>query len=160
MKRKVYIETTVVSYYTGRATRDLLVAARQQETRVLWPRLLSEFETYISALVFEEARAGDPEAAARRLEAIEPFPVLDVDEDATELAARLLTDTAVPKQFPEDAMHIAIASVNGMEFIVSLNFTHINNPFKRAEIRSSVESAGYICPEICSPEELMETEDE
>jgi len=39
MKRKVYIETTVVSYYTGRATRDLIVAARQEETRTLWPRV-------------------------------------------------------------------------------------------------------------------------
>ena len=159
MKRKVYIETTVVSYFTGRATRDLMVAARQEETRVLWPRLLSEFDTYISALVFEEARAGDAEAAARRLAAIEPFPVLDVDDDTTELASHLLADKAVPEEFPEDAMHIAIAAVNGMEFIVSLNFSHINNPFKRAEIRQSVESAGYICPEICSPEELMETED-
>ena len=83
MKRKVYTETTVVSYYTGRATRDLMVAARQEETRILWPRLLSEFDTYISALVFEEARAGNSEAAARRLTAIEPFPVLDVDDDAT-----------------------------------------------------------------------------
>ncbi len=100
MKRRVYIETTVVSYYTGRTTRDLLVAARQQETRVLWPRLLSEFDTYISALVFEEARAGDPEAAERRLASIEPFPVLDVDDDATELAARLLADKAVPEKTP------------------------------------------------------------
>ncbi len=149
-----------MSYYTGRATRDLLVAARQEETRTLWPRLLSEFETYISALVFEEAKAGDPDAASRRLVAIEPFPVLDADDEATALASQLITDQAVPEKYPEDAMHIAIAAVNGMEFIVSLNFSHINNPFKRAAIRQSVEAAGYVCPEICSPEELMETEDE
>lgn len=122
--------------------------------------MISEFDTYISALVFEEAKAGDPEAAARRLAAIEPFPVLDTDDEATVLANLLLTDKAVPEKFPEDAMHIAIAAVNGMEFIVSLNFSHINNPFKRAAIRQSVEHAGYVCPEICSPEELMETEDE
>lgn len=78
MKSKVYIETTVVSYLTGRATRDLMIAAHQEETRALWPRLSSEFDAYISALVYEEAGRGNEEQAQKRLAAISPFPVLDV----------------------------------------------------------------------------------
>ena len=156
MKPKVYVETTVASYFTGRATRDLMVAARQEETRALWPRLKSDFETYISALVFEEAGCGNEEQARKRLAAIEPFPVLDVDQDARDLAARLLADKAVPQKYPEDAVHIAVAAVNGIEILLTWNFAHINNPFKKMLIRQCVENAGYRCPEICSPDELME----
>ena len=94
-----------------------------------------------------------PEA---RLAAIEPFPVLDVDEDAQQLASRLLSDKAVPEEFPEDAMHIAVAAVNGIDILLTWNFAHINNPFKKMLIRQAVENARYRCPEICSPDELME----
>jgi predicted nucleic acid-binding protein len=156
MKVKVYVETTVVSYLTGRPTRDLMVAARQEETRTLWLRLTSEFETYISALVYEEASRGDEERARQRLAAIEAFPVLDVEGEARDLAARLLADKAVPEEFPEDALHVAVAAVNGIDILLTWNFAHINNPFKKMLIRQSVENAGYRCPEICSPDELME----
>jgi predicted nucleic acid-binding protein len=160
MKRRIYIETTVVSYYTARPSRDLVIAARQEETRVLWKKLTEDYETYVSALVYEEAKAGDAEASKKRLDAISPFPVLDIDEQAQSLAAGILQDHAVPEKYPEDAMHIAVAAVNGIDVIVSLNFSHINNPFKRAQIRQSVESRGFVCPEICSPDELMEEEHE
>jgi len=156
MKAKIYVETTVVSYLTGRATRDLMIAAHQEETRALWPRLTSDFDTYISALVYEEASRGNEEQARKRLTAIEPFPVLDVEREARELASRLLTDRAVLEEFPEDAMHIAVAAVNGIEILLTWNFSHINNPFKKMLIRQSVQNAGYRCPEICSPDELME----
>ena len=71
-----------------------------------------------------------------------------------------MAEGAVPDSFPEDAMHIAIAAVNGIDVIVSLNFKHINNPFKKSEIRRCVEAHGYVCPEICAPDELLESEDE
>ena len=156
MKAKVYVETTVVSYLTGRATRDLMVAAHQEETRQLWSQLTSEFETYISALVYEEASRGSPDEAQKRLAAIEPFPVLDVEQNAQDLASRLLADRAVPEEYPEDAMHIAVAAVNGIDILLTWNFAHINNPFKKMLIRQTVENAGYHCPEICSPDDLLE----
>jgi predicted nucleic acid-binding protein len=156
MKKRIYIETTVVSYYTGRGSRDIVIAARQEESRCIWPMLLSEFDTYVSALVYEEARFGDHEASRKRLDAILPFPVLDVDSDAEALAKKIIEGNAVPKEYPEDAMHIAIAAINGMDVIVTWNFSHINNPFKRMMIRQVVENEGYACPEICSPVELLE----
>ncbi|MEX2607835.1 MAG: type II toxin-antitoxin system VapC family toxin [Kiritimatiellia bacterium] len=160
MKRKVYIETTVVSYYTGQPTRDLIIAARQEETRALWPQLVRDYDSFISALVLTESREGNPDIANKRMEALASFPVLDVTQEAEELANDLLNNSAVPESFPEDALHIAIASVHGMEMILSLNFKHINNPFLFGKIRSVVEKTGYKCPEICSPEQLLENENE
>jgi hypothetical protein len=160
VKRKINIESTVVSYYAGHSTRDLIIAARQEETRALWPRLLDDYDSCISALVLAESREGNPELAKKRMDALKPFPVLDVTPEAEALAKDLVKKGAVPESYPEDALHIAIAAANGMEIILSLNFKHINNPFLFAKIRSVVEEAGYKCPEICSPEQLLENDHE
>lgn len=157
MKKTVYIETTVASYYTGRPSRDLVIAGRQEATRELWPRLTSEFETYISALVLAEARRGDPGQAERCLQAIAQFPMLDLDEEARALAEDIIAGKAIPDEYPEDALHIAVAAVNGVQVLVTWNFSHLNNPFTRMMIRQVVQNAGYVCPEICSPDELLES---
>ena len=156
MQRRVYIETTVVSYFTARPSRDLVVAGHQEATRELWPKLLSEFETYISALVYQEAGRGDAEQAGKRLAAIKPFTMLDVDEEVQALADKIMAGRGIPEEYPEDALHVAVAAVNGMDLLVTWNFTHINNPFIRTRVRQIVEGAGYQAPEICSPDELVE----
>ncbi|MFW6161623.1 MAG: type II toxin-antitoxin system VapC family toxin [Planctomycetota bacterium] len=158
MARNVYIETTVVSYFTARPSRDLVVAARQEATRELWPRLLAGFKTHISALVYEEAGRGDPQEARKRLEAIGPFAMLDVDGEVQDLAERVIAGKGIPEAYPEDALHIAVAAANGMELLVTWNFAHINNPFTRLVIRQILENEGYRPPEICSPDELLGTD--
>ncbi|MCI0479532.1 type II toxin-antitoxin system VapC family toxin [Candidatus Uhrbacteria bacterium] len=158
MRRKVYVETTVVSYLAARPSRDLLVAGHQEATRELWPLLATTFETFVSALVYAEAAQGDAEQATRRLAAIEPFQMLDVDEEARRLAERIIAGGAVPQQYPEDALHIAVAAVNGMDVLVTWNFAHLSNPFTRVRVRQLVQDEGFACPEICSPEELLESQ--
>jgi predicted nucleic acid-binding protein len=158
MKKRVYIETTVVSYFTARPSRDLLVAGHQQATREIWPDLAAEYETYVSALVYEEAGRGDPEQAKMRIAAMKPFRMLDIDDEARNLAEKITAGKGVPKENPEDALHIAVAAVNGMEVFVTWNFAHLNNPFTRMMVRQIVENQGYECPEICSPEELLEVD--
>ena len=96
MKWKLYIETTVVSYFAARPSRDLLVAGHQEATHELWPSLTTIYETFVSALVSEEAAKGDAEQAAKRLVAIKPFRMLDIDEEARVLAAKILTCKGIP----------------------------------------------------------------
>lgn len=74
MKAKVYIETSVISYLTSHASRDLVIVARQELTREMWPALLSKFDVFVSALVVQEVGRGDPEASASRLKAVEGMP--------------------------------------------------------------------------------------
>jgi predicted nucleic acid-binding protein len=158
MKKKVYIETTVASYLIARPSRDLVIAAHQEATRELWPKLQSWYETYISALVYQEAGRGDSELAQKRLDALDPFAMLDIDDEARALAEKIIAGKGIPEEYPEDALHVAVAAVNGIEILVTWNFAHINNPFTRMMIRQSVENCGYQCPEICSPDELLEAE--
>ena len=104
----------------------------------------------------KEASKGNVDQAKRRTEALAPFAVLDVSEQARTLADDLVLEGAIPEKFPEDALHIAICAVNGIHVLLTWNFAHINNPFTRMMVRQIVENAGYECPEICSPNELVE----
>jgi predicted nucleic acid-binding protein len=158
MKKRVYIETTVVSYFASRPSRDIIVAGHQETTRDLWPDLTVKYETYISAIVYEEAGKGDLDQVKMRLAAIEAFPMLDIDEEARFLAERIIAGRGIPAEYPEDALHIAVAAVNGIDVLVTWNFAHLNNPFTRRAVRSIVEREGYLCPEICSPQELLEVD--
>lgn len=158
MIKRVYVETTVVSYLTARPSRDLMVAGHQNTTRELWLKLTTDFETYISALVYEEAERGDPQQAKLRIEALKPFRMLDTDEEAQALAEKIIAGKGIPEEYPEDALHIAVAAVNGVDVLITWNFAHLNNPFTRMIVRQIVENEGYLCPEICSPEELLEVD--
>lgn len=158
MKKNVYIETTVVSYLTSKPSRDIMIAGHQEATRELWPKLISKHESYISALVVQEAGKGDSSQAQMRLTAIAKFPMLDIDDEARFLAEKIIAKKGIPVEYPEDALHIAVAAVNGIEVIITWNFAHLNNPFTRKKVRKIVEDEGYICPEVCSPEELLEVE--
>lgn len=156
MKKRIYVETTVVSYLTSRPSRNRMIAGHQEATRKLWPALADTYDTYVSALVYQEARRGDLEQSTKRLAAIESFPMLDIDDEARSLAEKIIVGKGIPSEYPEDALHIAVAAVNGIEVVITWNFAHLNNPFTRMMVRQIVEDEGYRCPEICSPEELLE----
>ncbi len=131
MKKRVYLETTVVSYFTARPGRDIIIAGHQEATRDLWPLLTSRYEAYISAIVYQEAEKGDPGQARMQLAAIEQLPMVGIDDEAKSLAEKILLGKGIPADYPEDALHIAVAAVNGMDALITWNFAHLNNPFIR-----------------------------
>lgn len=158
--KTVYVETSILSYLTARPTRDLLATARQQMTREWWDMRRARFEVYISPLVGEEARRGDPDAARRRIETLSDLPTLEIVEDAYDLAAALIAEGALPPSAKDDALHIALAAVHGMDYLLTWNCRHIDNAEIKPIVRSVCATHGYACPEVCTPEELMGDEDE
>ncbi len=155
-KPRAYIETTVVSYVVAKPSRDLLVAAHQQVALAWWNGGRAEFDCYVSELVVQEASTGDASAAARRLDAIRDIPSLSLTEDALSLAVNLVGQGAVPREAGEDALHIALAAVHGMDYLVTLNCRHIANATMRKAIANVCADAGYEAPVICTPEEMGE----
>src|SRR4030042_6157214 len=119
MKPSLYIETTVPSYYVSRNSRDVVVLAHQQITRIWWETRLSEFRAYISPVVLEEAREGDHEQAGRRLEVLGQIQILEAGEAVERLAARYMTEFNLPDSAIRDAAHIAFACVYEMDFMVT-----------------------------------------
>ncbi len=132
-----------------------MIAARQQVTRDWWEEARQHFETYISVLVLEEVRGGDPAAAEERMKALAGMPVLKITDETESLAEELVRSGPIPEEHIEDALHVALATVNGMDFLLTRNFNHINNAIIKRKIASLTEMLGYECPIICSPEELM-----
>ena len=156
MKNRVYMETSVVSYLKSRRSRDLIVAAHQELTSKWWSERAPRFEILISELVHREVAAGDPAAATARLEAIAELRILTVTEEAVSLAELLVAKGPIPREHAADALHIAIAAVNGIDYLLTWNCKHLANAVHRSRIEAIVEEARYTCPVICTPEELME----
>jgi len=150
----VYIETSIVSYLTARPSRDLLVAAHQQLTVTWWEQQRAHYEILTSQVVLAEVRAGDPEAAQRRLTVLERLPLLDVTDAAIALAAALVSGQALPAQAAQDALHLGIACVHGTEYLLTWNCAHLANARLRNRIEQICRDAGYLPPIICTPEEL------
>lgn len=155
MKPRLYIETTIPSYLTARRSRVLRLAADQATTEEWWDDCKHEYELYTSQVVIAEAGCGDPKFATARLAKLADIPLLDVTIEAEELAKRLLRDQIIPLIASDDASHVAIAAAHGVEFLLTWNCRHINNHRIRARIERACAAAGMLCPDICTPAELM-----
>ena len=158
-RQKAYLETTIVSYGTAKLSRVLMIAAQQQYTQMWLERFAHHYDGYVSDLVVDEASEGDAEAAARRLEKLRGLAVLPVDQEARDLALALLKVGCIPAKAAADAMHVAVAAVNGMDYLVTWNCTHINNATMRQRIVACCAALGYRCPVICTPQELEVDDD-
>ena len=156
----IYVETTVIGNVAGRLHPKPSIADRQQLTRDWWADAPSRYRVFVSQLTLDECSAGDPAAAAERLEVVRNIPLLDQGRDAETLAALLIERCAVPRTEPRDALHIATAAVHGVQFIVTWNFKHILNPHLQSRISDTCRQAGYVPPTICTPEQLKVTEDD
>lgn len=159
MKARVYLETTIPSYLTAWPSRDLVRAAHQQITREWWEQRRNAFELFISQVVVRECQAGDAAAATDRMEALRDLPLLEQTKEATALAQSLVEEVPLPDRAAVDALHIAVATVHGMDYLLTWNCTHIANAALRGQIESVCRASGYEPPTICTPEELKSEED-
>jgi predicted nucleic acid-binding protein len=156
MKTKVYVETSVISYLTSRPSRDIVIAGHQQTTRDWWYIHRTRFDVVASQLVVQEASAGDPSAAQQRLAILEELELLAVTEEAMMLAQALVDVGPLPSRAAEDALHIAIAVTNGVEYLLTWNCKHLANASMRKDIDRICRIKGYESVVICTPEELLE----
>ena len=150
----VYVETTVIGHIAARQQPDILVAARQLTSQRWWA-VRDRYSLVVSQIVVDECSAGDSSAALDRLTLIADISILAVSPNARGLADRLMLEHGIPASEPRDALHIAIAAVNGVQYLVTLNFTHIANAETRGTIEQICRDCGYVPPVICSPDELL-----
>jgi hypothetical protein len=154
MKPSVYLETTIPSYLTAGPTVDPVRAGRQQTTIDWWAKR-SMFDLYASRLVVQECEAGNPDLAALRISSLFGVPLLEQSDTALELAEALVTSLQLPAKAEADALHISIATVNGVRFLLTWNCTHIANAALRVRIERVCRAAGFEPPTICTPDELL-----
>ena len=156
MKPKAYIETSIPSYLTARPSNDLRAMANQSTTAEWWNNRRHAFDVFTSEFVAAESAKGHAAAARKRLEAISGIAMLDVTEPARDLAKALITEGPIPPGSEIDAYHIAVATVNGMDYLLTWSCSHIANAVMRPKIEAVCRRHGYEPPVICTPLELME----
>ena len=107
MKERLYLETSVISYYTARPSRDLILLAHQEIARQFWEKALNDFEVFISQAVIDEISKGDREVSERRMALIKGFSYLAINENVEKLAELYMSRLGLPTKAYSDAIHIA-----------------------------------------------------
>ena len=153
-KPTLYMETTIPSFLLADPSRDPVATVRQEITRAWWRRDHARFFVYISEVVLDEAKRGDAAAAQRRMEFLDQFSQLASSPEVFQLAETYLQKHIVPEKKPDDAVHLAFASVYRIEFLCTWNFKHLANAFMLKRLRVLNERQGWFTPQVCTPEEL------
>ena len=153
---RVYLDPTVISYFVADPSTNAKLAAWQQESRRFWHDFQDRFVFVVSSTVLDEIRRGDAMQAKKRLAAVTQFTRLSKTPAAIALTQQLLAAGAVPKSAASDAEHIAIATVHGVDYLVSWNHKHLVNVHQLRRINRVCEAAGFRPAIICTPTTLME----
>jgi hypothetical protein len=151
----VYLETTFISYLVARLSRDLLVAGHQQLTQEWWSTRRSQFECFVSQVVIDESSAGDPSEMQKLMLIIADLPALDLTTESESLTQSILNSGVLPIRSARDAAHVAVATVHGVDYLLTWNCKHLANAQIMRKIESVCTQLGYRMPLICTPEELM-----
>ena len=149
---KVYIETSIVSHATAWPSRDVTVAGLQQQARDWWENERHKFELVTSQLTLDESADGDPAAAADRLKLLHGLPLVDINPDVEALAARLIQAHTMPEK--------AAAALGGVNYLLTLNCTHIANAHKLPRIYELLDKEGLGKLLICTPAEFLGDSDD
>ena len=114
----------------------------------------------VSQVVLDEAASGDPVAAAKRVATLIGITRLNVNRpEISRLAQTLLARRALPQKAFVDALHIAVAAVSGVEVLLTWNFKHIANGAMMNHIERVCSEAGYQCPRLLTPLQLLGDDD-
>lgn len=152
-KLKIYFDTSILSFMwadDAPGERDV--------TRALFEEIRSNlYEAYISALVIEEITAA-PDALRLRLEKLVveyDLKITEITPEIESLANKYVINKIIPEKYGKDALHIAIATVNSLDAIISWNFKHIVNLKTHLEVNGINLIEGYRQIEIFSPWEVV-----
>ena len=154
MKPAIYIETTIVSYIAARPSRQPFLLGCQRLTRRWWREKRREYELFTSPAVIDEASCGDSVIAKKRLGLLRNLGHLHPNEDALDIARALLAAGIIPAKAEGDALHVAIAAVHQMDYLLTWNCTHLANIKLRGRFARALEARGYSMPEIVTPIQL------
>ncbi|HBE20517.1 MAG TPA: DNA-binding protein [Cyanobacteria bacterium UBA11149] len=155
MSETVYIETSILGYLTARATKNPILAANIEVTREWWQSRRSAFTLYISQIVLDEVARGDIEIATQRLEILNGLPLVELNQAVRSLSAQFLMRSNLPPKASDDAVHIAVATVHGLDYLLTWNCKHIANAQIQRKLTEVSLDFGYQLPIICTPYDLL-----
>jgi len=153
-KKRVYVETSVLSYLTARPAKDELTKLHQRLTAAWWERR-SDWECFLTPTVLSEIRQGDPVAASRRREKADLLVELPSLSEADVLADLLVARKLVPERAHADAMHLATAALYRAHYLLTWNQKHLDNYELRFRIEELIREQGLTPAQVITPDRLL-----
>ena len=153
MKKSLYLETSVLGAYLDNGEpfrRDLTIR--------WWEHELGDYTAYISPLVVRELERMEEPRRTSYLNLIREMPQLEITEEAAILADGYVARGIFHRKYLANALHVALASVNKADFIVTWDFGHLANVHRQARIQLFNTIAGFFVPLIVTPEFLINAE--
>ena len=153
MKPRVYIETTIPSfYYEMRNAPEM--TARRNWTRQWWSKYRSCYRLLTSAAVIAELKEGDYEARDDAVRLMSRIPLLEIPDEIADVIDFYLANHLMPRERLGDALHLALASFHKCDFLLTWNCRHIANANKFEHIRIINARLGLFVPSLVTPMEL------
>jgi predicted nucleic acid-binding protein len=156
----LYIETSIVSYLRQRPSTQVVMAARQVLTHQWWNEERGNYELVTSQYVLDEASAGAAALAAERLESLDGIPLLPLAPEIAVIAREIMSRAILPPKASIDALHIAAVAHHRIQYLLTWNCKHIANARILPRIRETLENLGIPIPIICTPEEMVNDDEE
>jgi len=154
MQQRVYIETTLPSFYHEVRTEPEMLA-RRGWTREWWDNHRSDFELVTSEAAIDELENGDFPQKGQALALMKDIPLLDIDEAIADIVDAYMKHHVMPADPAGDALHLALASHYRCDFLLTWNCQHLANANKFAHIRRINGILGLFVPSLVTPLELL-----
>jgi len=154
MKPKLYIETTIPSFYHEDRT-DAEAVARKEWTRRWWDNYSDRYMVVTSAAVIDEINAGNYPKKTKVLELITQLPLVPVESEVVEIVQTYIQQKVMPEDPVGDALHLALASFHKCDFLLTWNCKHLANANKFSHIRKVNVMLGIFVPLLVTPLELI-----
>ena len=155
MRRRIYIETTIPSFYHETRVEPEMVA-RREWTRLWWAKAEREHEVVTSEAVYDELSRGEYEIRDACLELLKDLPLLAILPPVAEIVEGYFAHQLMPRDPAGDALHLALASYHRCDFLVTWNCRHLANANKFDHIRRVNGILGLHVPSLVTPLELLE----
>jgi hypothetical protein len=154
MKSKIYIETSIPSFYHEVRTEPDMIA-RKDWTRQWWDDFSKEFFLVTSIAVIDELNNGDFPIKEKSLELIKDLPLVAVEPAIAEIVEAYIRHKVMPNDPVGDALHLALTSFHKCDFLLTWNCRHLANANKFGHIRRVNTLLGLYIPMLVTPLELL-----
>lgn len=154
MAETVYLETSIFGYLTARPSQNLILVANVEVTREWWQLQKNNFQLYVSQVVLDEVSRGDLTIASQRVQLVQSISALSVTRNSISLGKQFLAKTNLPQKAELDTLHIAIATVHGLDYLLTWNCKHIANAKIQKKLAQVANDFGFKLPILCTPYEL------
>jgi predicted nucleic acid-binding protein len=157
MKSKIYIETSIPSFYYEIRTEPNMIA-RREWTRFWWNQVRHQYEIVTSIAVLDELNKGNFPNKEEVIELLNDIHLIDIEPEIAEIVQTYIQNQVMPNDPLGDALHLAIASYHKCDFLLTWNCRHLANANKFGHIRRVNVMLGLYVPALVTPLELMDGE--